>query len=51
VSYADIKAAAAMCLRHRVLLNFEAEADRVDVDGLVKQIIDLTPTDPVKVGA
>ncbi len=51
VSYADIKAAAAMCLRHRVLLNFEAEADRVDVDALVKQIVDLTPTDPVKVGA
>ena len=23
----------------------------VDVDGLVKQILDLTPTDPVKVGA
>jgi MoxR-like ATPase len=48
VSYADIKTVAAMCLRHRVLLNFEAEADRIDPDGLVKQILDLTPTEPVK---
>jgi MoxR-like ATPase len=48
VSYADIKYVAAMCLRHRVLLNFEAEADRVDCDVLVKQIMDLTPTEPVK---
>ena len=48
VSYADIKHVAAMCLRHRVLMNFEAEADRVDSDVLVKQIVDLTPTEPVK---
>lgn len=48
VSYADIKVMAQMCLRHRVLLNFEAEADRVDPDVLVKQIMDLTPTDPAK---
>ncbi len=49
VGFADIKHIATMCLRHRVLLNFEAEADRVDADGLVRQILDLTPTEPVKV--
>ena len=48
VGFADIKHIATMCLRHRVLLNFEAEADRVDADGLVKQILDLTTTEPVR---
>jgi MoxR-like ATPase len=45
VSFADIKHVAPMCLRHRVLLNFEAEADRIDGDGIVKQILDLTATE------
>jgi MoxR-like ATPase len=45
VSFADIKQVAPMCLRHRVLLNFEAEADRIDGDGIVKQIMDITPTE------
>jgi MoxR-like ATPase len=48
VSFADIRSVAAMALRHRLILNFEAEADRVDPDALVKQIVDLTPTEPVK---
>jgi MoxR-like ATPase len=51
VSFADIKSAAPMCLRHRVLLNFEAEADRIDPDALVTEILKLTPTEPVRVGA
>ena len=37
-----------MALRHRLILNFEAEADRVDPDALVKQIVDMTPTEPMK---
>jgi len=49
VSFADIRSVAAMALRHRLILNFEAEADRVDPDALVKQIVDMTPTEPVKV--
>jgi MoxR-like ATPase len=50
VSYADIKAIAPMCLRHRLILNFEAEADRVTGDTLVQKILDLTSTgEPVKV--
>ncbi|MGD9789347.1 MAG: AAA family ATPase [Phycisphaerales bacterium] len=50
VGYADIKSIAAMCLRHRVLLNFEAEADKIDPDEIVRQIVQLTPTEPVKAG-
>ncbi|MFK7885093.1 MAG: AAA family ATPase [Phycisphaerales bacterium] len=46
VSYQDIQDVALPALRHRVLLNFEAEADRVDQDALVKEILKLTPTQP-----
>jgi MoxR-like ATPase len=51
VSFSDIKSLAAMSLRHRVLLNFEAEADKVDSDGIVKQIVDLVPTEGMKAAA
>jgi MoxR-like ATPase len=44
VSYKDIRDVAKLALRHRLLLNFEAEADRIDPDDIVKQILDLTPT-------
>ncbi|MGJ8637344.1 MAG: AAA family ATPase [Phycisphaerales bacterium] len=46
VSYQDIQDVAMPCLRHRVLMNFEAEADRVRADDLVKEILKLTPTQP-----
>ncbi len=46
VSYQDIQDVAMSCLRHRILLNFEAEADRVDTDTLVQEILKLTPTQP-----
>ncbi|MBO6513256.1 MAG: MoxR family ATPase [Phycisphaerales bacterium] len=46
VSYQDIQDVALPCLRHRVLMNFEAEADRVRADDLVKEILKLTPTQP-----
>ncbi|TVQ62909.1 MAG: MoxR family ATPase [Phycisphaerales bacterium] len=49
-SHEDVKRVALQALRHRVLLNFEAEADRVDADKLVKQVVELTPTEPVGVG-
>ncbi len=48
VGYQDVKEVALPTLRHRLILNFEAEADRVDGDGLVKQILELTRTEPVK---
>ena len=46
VSYEDIKDVAPSCLRHRILLNFEAEADRINSDDLVTEILKLTPTQP-----
>ncbi|MCA9299495.1 MAG: MoxR family ATPase, partial [Phycisphaerales bacterium] len=45
----DIRDVAMMALRHRVLLNFEAEADRMDSDDIVQQILDLTASEPVGV--
>jgi MoxR-like ATPase len=40
VSVEDLKTLAAPALRHRVILNFEGEAEGVDVDNLVAQIIE-----------
>jgi MoxR-like ATPase len=40
VSVEDVKALAAPALRHRVILNFEGEAEGVDVDNLISQIIE-----------
>jgi MoxR-like ATPase len=51
VSNEDIKAIAHQALRHRLILNFEAEADRVAPDDIIDQIIDLTPTEPVSAPA
>jgi MoxR-like ATPase len=49
VSFKDIADVAYLSLRHRLILNFEAEADRVSQDEIVKQILDATPKEPVKV--
>jgi len=46
-SISDVQSVAPMALRHRVLLNFEAETDRIEPDELVRQIIEQTQTDPV----
>ena len=43
VSYADIRAVAAPILRHRVLLNFHAESERLDADAILKKILDWKP--------
>ena len=40
VSYDDIRALAHPVLRHRVLLNFHAESDRVTTDTLLQQLLD-----------
>jgi len=45
VGYADVKSVAVMALRHRVLMNFEAEADRIDPDAIVRQVMELTGTE------
>jgi MoxR-like ATPase len=39
VSVDDIKAVALPALRHRVLINFEAEAERVDPDHILEEIV------------
>jgi MoxR-like ATPase len=48
VGYKDIQDVALLALRHRVLLNFEAEADRVSQDDVVKKIMESTAREPVK---
>ena len=40
VSVEDLKALAAPALRHRVILNFEGEAEGIDIDTLVGQIVE-----------
>ena len=40
---ADVHALAAPVLRHRILLNFEAEADRLSTDDVVTEILRLVP--------
>ncbi len=43
VSAEDIRAVAYPALRHRMLLNFEGEAERIDTDILLKEILKDTP--------
>ena len=40
VSVEDLRAMALPALRHRIILNFEGEAEGVDVDRLIAQIIE-----------
>jgi MoxR-like ATPase len=46
VSYGDVQAVAAPALRHRVILNFEGEAEGISTDSVVRAIIAETPTEP-----
>jgi MoxR-like ATPase len=43
VSCEDVRAVALAALRHRVLLNFEAEAQRVDSDTILARILEWVP--------
>jgi MoxR-like ATPase len=43
VSCDDIRAVAPAALRHRVLLNFEGEAERVDTDSIINSILQTLP--------
>jgi MoxR-like ATPase len=42
VSVDDLKAIAPSALRHRIILNFEGEAEGIDADTLIAQIIEST---------
>jgi MoxR-like ATPase len=41
VAHDDIRAIALPVLRHRILLNFQAEADGIDTDQIVRQLLDI----------
>jgi MoxR-like ATPase len=43
VAYEDIRALMAPILRHRVLLNFHAESDRLTTDDLLRRLLDAKP--------
>ncbi len=43
VSCSDIRAVAGPVLRHRILANFRAEADRVSVEDIIRQLIETVP--------
>jgi MoxR-like ATPase len=44
VSYADIRALAGPVFRHRLLLNFQAQSERVTTDQVVAQLLEAVPT-------
>jgi len=44
VSFDDIQRVALPAMRHRVLLNFEGEAEQVDVDEVIRQVLETVPT-------
>src|SRR5271170_3884447 len=51
VSFDDIHAVATAALRHRLILNFEAEAEGVTTDQIIAQILQDVPRDAVAVTA
>ncbi len=50
VSFDDIRKVYLPALRHRVLLNFEAQAEGIEADRVLSDILDKTPTDADKTG-
>ncbi len=44
VSFSDVEKVFLPCLRHRTLLNFEGQAEGVDVDDVLGEILKATPT-------
>ncbi len=51
VSFDDLEAIALPALRHRLILNFEAEAEGVTTDHIIAQVLKDVPRDAVAVGA
>ncbi len=43
VSCDDIRASAAPVMRHRILLNFQAESEKLDTDQIIKRLIEYVP--------
>jgi MoxR-like ATPase len=51
VSFEDIQAVAASALRHRLIVNFEAEAEGITTDHIIAQILKDVPQDAAAVAA
>jgi MoxR-like ATPase len=51
VSYDDIQAVLLPALRHRLIVNFEAEAEAITTDHVIAQVLQGVPRDPVTVAA
>ena len=51
VSFDDLRRAAPLSLRHRILLNFEAEAEGVDVETLIADVLDTVAREPERARA
>ena len=43
VSFADVRSVLAPALRHRLILNFEGQAEGLSTDTVIKRIVDATP--------
>jgi MoxR-like ATPase len=43
VTYDDVASLATPVLRHRILLNFHAESDRIDSDEILRRLIEAIP--------
>ena len=43
VTYDDVRALYIPVLRHRILLNFHAESDRVDSDQILNRLLEAMP--------
>ena len=50
VSCEDVREVAAPVLRHRIITNFNAEAEGVKPDDIVKRLADMIPRDPNEKG-
>ena len=48
VAFSDVQAVAAPALRHRIILNFEGEAEGISTDSVVRAILAETPTEPAE---
>ena len=48
VAYSDVQAVAPPALRHRVILNFEGEAEGISTDSVVRAILAETRTEPAE---
>ena len=46
VAFSDVQAVAPAALRHRIILNFEGEAEGIKADSVVRAILAETPTEP-----